>query len=98
MNVLVQGGGPDSVQLALDLVSYESYLRPALAWVFGNTLVCRDADTAKRVTFHPRVKRRCVTLDGDVYDPSGTLSGGARAKVLFLPNNVVIVFITGYAA
>ncbi|KAL0869443.1 hypothetical protein ABMA27_007677 [Loxostege sticticalis] len=74
------GGGPENVQLALDLITFEPHLRPAMAWVFGGTLVCRDLETAKRVTFHPAVRRRCVTLDGDVFDPSGTLSGGARAK------------------
>ncbi|XP_072930221.1 structural maintenance of chromosomes protein 2 [Epargyreus clarus] len=74
------GGGPDKVQLALDLISFDERLRPALAWVFGGTLVCADLETAKCVTFHPRVQRRCVTLDGDVFDPSGTLSGGARVK------------------
>ncbi|CAH0689950.1 unnamed protein product [Spodoptera exigua] len=74
------GGGPDNVQLALDLVQYPAELRPAMAWVWGGTLVCRDLDTAKRVTFHPSVRRRTVTLDGDVFDPSGTLSGGARVK------------------
>lgn len=74
------GGGPENVQLALDLISYDPKLRPAMQWVFGQTLVCRDLDTARRVTFHPRVMRRCVTLDGDVVDPSGTLSGGAKAK------------------
>ncbi|KAH9635451.1 hypothetical protein HF086_003205 [Spodoptera exigua] len=76
----LQGGGPDNVQLALDLVQYPAELRPAMAWVWGGTLVCRDLDTAKRVTFHPSVRRRTVTLDGDVFDPSGTLSGGARVK------------------
>ena len=69
------------MQLALDLISFESRVRPAMAWVFGGTLVCRDLDTAKRVTFHAGVRRRSVTLDGDVFDPSGTLSGGARIKV-----------------
>ncbi|XP_022817929.1 structural maintenance of chromosomes protein 2-like [Spodoptera litura] len=75
------GGGPDNVQLALDLVQFPGALRPAMAWVWGSTLVCRDLDTARRVTFHPAVRRRTVTLDGDVFDPSGTLSGGARLKV-----------------
>ncbi|KAJ0363353.1 hypothetical protein COL922a_014476 [Colletotrichum nupharicola] len=46
-------------------------------YVFGNTLICNDADTAKRVTFDPSVRIKSVTLDGDVYDPSGTLSGGS---------------------
>ncbi|CAH0728190.1 unnamed protein product, partial [Brenthis ino] len=74
------GGGASEVQLALDLISYPSSLRPAMAWVFGGTLVCASLEAAKRVTFHPRVRARSVTLDGDVFDPSGTLSGGARQK------------------
>ena len=49
----------------------------AMNYVFGTTLVCHDADTAKRVTFDPSVRMKSVTLDGDVYDPSGTLSGGS---------------------
>jgi structural maintenance of chromosome 2 len=46
-----------------------------MAFVFGDTLVCDDPASAQLVTFSAGV--RCVTLDGDVYDPSGTLSGGA---------------------
>lgn len=75
------GGGPGQVQLALELVAFPAEARPALAWVFGSTLVCSSLEAAKRVTFHPRVRARTVTLDGDVFDPSGTLSGGARQKV-----------------
>lgn len=46
-------------------------------YVFGSTLICEDAETAKRVTFDPAVRMKSVTLEGDVYDPSGTLSGGS---------------------
>ena len=49
-----------------------------MAYVFGDTLVCDDAASAKLVTFSKEVGGvRSVTLDGDVYDPSGTLSGGS---------------------
>ena len=49
-----------------------------MEFVFGDTLICDDAEAAKQVTFSPQVGGvRAVTLDGDVYDPSGTLSGGA---------------------
>jgi structural maintenance of chromosome 2 len=48
-----------------------------MTYVFSDTLICEDAATAKAVTFNPGVRVRSVTLDGDVYDPSGTLSGGA---------------------
>jgi len=49
-----------------------------MAYIFGNTLICADAESAKRVTFHQEVRMKSVTLDGDVYDPSGTLQGGSR--------------------
>ncbi|CRK18223.1 hypothetical protein BN1723_011539 [Verticillium longisporum] len=48
-----------------------------MEYVFGNTLVCADAETAKKVTFDPNVRMRSITLEGDAYDPSGTLSGGS---------------------
>jgi structural maintenance of chromosome 2 len=31
-----------------------------------------------QVTFHDKVRAKSVTLDGDVTDPSGTLTGGSR--------------------
>jgi structural maintenance of chromosome 2 len=66
------------VNLALQLVGYPQEVTSAMNFVFGETLICDDADTAKLVTFHPSVGgARSVTLDGDVYDPSGTLSGGS---------------------
>lgn len=46
-------------------------------YVFGGTFICEDAQTAKQITFSREVGVKSVTLDGDVYDPSGTLSGGS---------------------
>ena len=48
-----------------------------MTYVFGGTFICEDAATAKRITFSQDVGIKSVTLDGDVYDPSGTLSGGS---------------------
>lgn len=48
-----------------------------MEYVFGSTLICKDADAAKQVTFDPSVRLKSVTFEGDVYDPSGTLSGGS---------------------
>lgn len=68
---------PGKVNLALELVGYDNEVSAAMQYVFGNTLVCEDAETAKRVTFDPNVRMRSITLQGDAYDPSGTLSGGS---------------------
>ncbi|KAK3318480.1 SMC2-like protein [Apodospora peruviana] len=68
---------PGKVDLALSLVGYDDEVSSAMEYVFGNTLICADAETAKRVTFDPNVRMRSITLEGDAYDPSGTLSGGS---------------------
>ena len=68
---------PGKVDLALSLVGYEKDVSAAMKFVFGSTLVCNDAEAAKKVTFDPAVGLTSVTLEGDVYNPSGTLSGGS---------------------
>ena len=71
---------PGKVDLALSLIGYDEEVSAAMEYVFGSTLVCEDANTAKSVTFDAAVRMKCVTLDGDVYDPSGTLSGGSSPQ------------------
>ncbi|RIB07698.1 nuclear condensin complex subunit Smc2 [Gigaspora rosea] len=69
---------PGKVNLALTLIGYDREVTPAMEYVFGGTLICADADSAKLVTFHKSVHAKSVTLEGDVYDPSGTLQGGSK--------------------
>lgn len=69
---------PGKVDLALSLIGYEDEVYEAMEWVFGSTFICKDAKTAKDVTFNKHIRVKSVTLDGDVYDPHGTLSGGSK--------------------
>lgn len=62
---------------ALSLVGYPQEVANAMLYVFSDTLICADADSAKKVTFSSEVGVRSVTLEGDMYDPSGSLTGGA---------------------
>ena len=39
-----------------------------------------NLDVAKKVAYDPKIRTKTVTLDGDVCDPAGTLSGGARSQ------------------
>ncbi|KAM9818448.1 structural maintenance of chromosomes protein 2 isoform 1-T1 [Syngnathus typhle] len=72
--------GEDNVHTALSLVGYESDVRKAMEYVFGSTLVCDTLDNAKKVAFDKQVMTKTVTLGGDIFDPHGTLSGGARSQ------------------
>ena len=65
---------------ALELVGYDGELEAAMQYAFGSAFVCNDSATAKKLAFHKDVASRCVTLDGDDFNPSGTLTGGSRSK------------------
>lgn len=69
---------PEKVELALNLINFEQELHKAMSYIFGSTFVCMDPNTAKAITFDPQIRARSITLDGDVYDPEGNLSGGSR--------------------
>ncbi|NXS82230.1 SMC2 protein, partial [Erpornis zantholeuca] len=72
--------GRGNLHLALSLIVYEPELQKAMEYVFGTTLVCNNMDNAKKVTFDKRIMTRSVTLDGDVFDPQGTLHGGSASS------------------
>jgi structural maintenance of chromosome 2 len=70
------------ITLALNDITYRTTnpsLTPAMEYAFGSTILCETAAQAKDVTFAPIVGCRTVTYDGDVYEPGGTLSGGAKS-------------------
>uniref|UniRef100_A0A8C6IY59 Structural maintenance of chromosomes protein 2 n=1 Tax=Melopsittacus undulatus TaxID=13146 RepID=A0A8C6IY59_MELUD len=72
--------GCDSLDFPLSLIQYESELQKAMEYVFGTTLICDNMDSAKKITFDKRIMTRSVTLDGDIFDPQGTLHGGASSQ------------------
>eukprot|EP00899_Mesostigma_viride_P003874 jgi/Mesvir1/13488/Mv16537-RA.1 len=72
--------GPERAKLALSLVGYDAEIKKAMEFVFGSTIVCQDSDTARKVAFDRNVMAHCVTLDGDLFNPQGTLTGGSRSQ------------------
>jgi structural maintenance of chromosome 2 len=76
--------GKENVDYAINLVQYDSRLTQAMKYAFGDTMICPNMDIAKKVAFAEGVRKRTVTYDGEVFDPSGTLSGGAKAHGLQL--------------
>lgn len=65
---------------ALEIIGFQKEVENAMKFVFGGYLVCDTPETAKQVTFHPQVRVRSVTRDGDLYDPAGTITGGSAPK------------------
>ncbi|KAI8063508.1 RecF/RecN/SMC [Gongronella butleri] len=71
---------PGKVDIALTLIGYDDEVQNAMEYIFGSTLICSDAESAKQVTYDNRVRLKSVTYDGDVYDPFGTITGGSRPQ------------------
>lgn len=70
--------GPGNARLALSLVGYQEEIEAAMAFVFGSTFVCSSMESAKEVAFHREIRCPSVTLEGDIFQPSGLLTGGSR--------------------
>lgn len=77
-----------TAQLALELVGYDADVSRAMEYVFGNTIICDTGDVAKAVAFDPSVKNRTVTLEGDDFNPAGTLTGGSNTNLGVILNKV----------
>jgi structural maintenance of chromosome 2 len=67
-------------RFALDLIKYHVHVENSMKYLFGNVLVCDDAETAKKLAFDPYVKLKTVTLEGDIYHPTGVLEGGHTSQ------------------
>ncbi|WVZ01683.1 hypothetical protein V8G54_022489 [Vigna mungo] len=70
--------GKGNAEVALSLVGYEEELKSAMEYVFGSTFVCKTIDAAKEVAFNRDIHTTSVTLEGDIFQPRGLLTGGSR--------------------
>ncbi|KAJ1388616.1 SMCs flexible hinge [Sesbania bispinosa] len=70
--------GKENAEVALSLVGYDEELKSAMEYVFGSTFVCKTIDAAKEVAFNWEIHTTSVTLEGDIFQPSGLLTGGSR--------------------
>ena len=62
---------------AINLISFEKKYQKAFSYIFGNTLVVENIDTARKIGIG---KARMVTIDGDLAEISGAMQGGYRRK------------------
>ena len=61
------------IGVASDLVKFDSKFAPAIEYALGNTLVVEDLEVARAIGIG---KVRMVTLEGDLIEKSGAMTGG----------------------
>ena len=62
---------------ALNLISFKPQYQKAFAYVFGNTLIVDDIETARSVGIG---RLKMTTLDGNIAESSGVMHGGFMIK------------------
>ncbi|ORD99578.1 SMC [Hepatospora eriocheir] len=58
----------------LDCIFYDQIYDKVMKFIFGKYHIFEDKDEARKYCYANKV--HCVTLDGTVYDPRGTMTGG----------------------
>jgi chromosome segregation protein len=62
----------------LELIGYDRQYHRVAAYLLGDVLVCEDLKRALELWRQTRTDKTIVTLDGEVIDPSGVVTGGSR--------------------
>ena len=68
------------IGIATELIDYDTKYEIAMQYLLGTTLVVEDLDTAIALTRQFRPNVRFVTLDGEVIDTSGAITGGQTSQ------------------
>ena len=71
---------PGVIGIAEELIDYDSKYEIAMRHLLGNTLVIEDLDSAIALTRQFRLSARLVTLDGEVINTSGAITGGQTSQ------------------
>ncbi|KAG8581109.1 hypothetical protein GDO81_007551 [Engystomops pustulosus] len=85
---------PENIPRLFDMVKVkDEHIRPAFYFALRDTLVADNLDQATRVAFQKDKRWRVVTLQGQIIEQSGTMTGGG-GKVMKgrMGNSVVVEF------
>ena len=68
--------------VANKLVKYDAYFENIVSNLLGNTLIADNIENATAIANKFRFAFKIVTLEGDVFSPQGSMTGGSRRQDL----------------
>ncbi len=66
--------------VASELISYSSDIDNVISNLLGTTIVVDNLDTAIDVSHSTELSYKIVTLEGDIINPAGSMTGGSRKQ------------------
>ena len=64
--------------IASELIDFDSKLSGVVNGLLGNTVVVQDMDVAVKLANSSRFGFKIVTLEGDIINPAGSITGGSK--------------------
>lgn len=71
---------PGFIGIAVDVVQFEDRFRPVIANLLGNVIIAETLEQANRIAAKGKYRYRVVTLEGDVVNAGGSMSGGSQHR------------------
>lgn len=69
-------GHPSFIGVGTDLLNYDQRFQMVISNLIGNVIIAKDLKGANEIAKLIQYRYRLVTLDGDVVNPGGSMSGG----------------------
>ena len=76
----IKGKNTGIIGIASDLIQYSKKYENIILNLLGRTVIVQDMETAIRVAKDNGYSFRIITVEGDVINPSGAITGGSVAK------------------
>lgn len=76
----IKGNEKGVIGIASDLIKYSKKYEQIVLNLLGRTVIVDNMETAIKVSKQNSYSFRIITLDGDVINPSGAITGGSVAK------------------
>ncbi|SDM96789.1 condensin subunit Smc [Paenibacillus sp. yr247] len=68
------------IGIAVDLVSFDTTYQNIFSSLLGNVVVAQSLEDANHIAAKAQYRYRVVTLEGDVVNPGGSMTGGSLQK------------------
>lgn len=68
------------VGIGVDLVQFDDTYRQIVGSLLGNVIIASQLEIANRIAAKIQYRYRVVTLEGDVVNPGGSMTGGSQQK------------------
>jgi chromosome segregation protein len=68
------------VGIAVDLIKFESAYQSIFSSLLGNVIIAEKLEDANHIAAKGQYRYRVVTLEGDVVNPGGSMTGGSMQK------------------